>query len=920
MVHNGEMRAAWQVLFGLVAVMVLGCTVWLALAKGTTLGNEIASIVSMLVAVGTALAWICQKLSSARASVDVTAYLRFTSNGKPPRAGEVAPVDLGVKQPLGTAQFGLTGYVGRDVDAVLAGLASRGGMVVLHGAATAGKTRAAAALLGAPLLARRSLLVPSAPEALRALLDEGFTVRDAVVWLDDLERFLVPAGLDEALVERLCPPDRTDVAVVATIRQDELDALLDAETSSRQDRQSSGIQRPGARLIHQLKQNGRLIVLDKTLSGPERERAMTAQAQAQAGDTRIRDAVATAAGFGEYLIAGPAMLDHWANGDTPAAHLARAVISAAVDCRRAGFHLPIPARVLETLAPVYLPGPFRRADLPAIDQALSRASRPLAGTHTSSCLTPLAGNTYLAADYLLDQAGQPPSPLAAAPIGAATWHALLGLAGPEQQINIGLTAYYAGENTIAETALRGAADAGNTFAMFNLGVMLAEWGDPAGAEELYNRATDAGATDALNNLGVLLENRGDPAKAEELYNRAIGAGSAEGLCNLGVLLERRGDLAGAEEQYKRAIDAANADAMSNLGVLLGKRGDLAGAEEQYKRAIKAGSASAVNNLALLMERRGDLAKAEDLYNRAIEAGSTAALNNFGVMVERRGDLDRAEELFNRAIGAGDTNAMTNLGLLLVKRGELARAEQLHRRAADAGNVAALNNLGRLLARRSDLAGAEELYRRAADAGNADAINNLGVLVEHRGDLAGAEELYNRALDAGNTNAMTNLAVLTEKRGDPAGAEALYNRAIDAGDTNAMSNLGVLVENRGDADGAEKLYTRAADAGNTNAMTNLGALKEKRGDLAGAEELYRRAADAGNIGATYNLGVLLHRRGDLPKAEELYNLAAEAGHSRAMYNLGFLLHQRGDLGGAQNCWRRAAALGHPQAAHRLEGSN
>ncbi len=95
-------------------------------------------------------------------------------------------------------------------------------MVLLHGRAAAGKTRAA---LHAVRMVRGDtpLLVPRDGRALRELVQAGvLDTGPLVVWLDDLERFLGPDGFDLAMLHRLCPAGQRRVSVVATMRDEVL--------------------------------------------------------------------------------------------------------------------------------------------------------------------------------------------------------------------------------------------------------------------------------------------------------------------------------------------------------------------------------------------------------------------------------------------------------------------------------------------------------------------------------------------------------------------------------------------------------------------------------------------------------------------------------------------------------------------------
>ena len=66
-----------------------------------------------------------------------------------------------------------------------------------------------------------------------------------------------------------------------------------------------------------------------------------------------------------------------------------------------------------------------------------------------------------------------------------------------------------------------------------------------GALRWYRHAAEAGNTSAANNLGVLLEQRGSLLEAEQWYRRAAEAGNTSAAYNLGVLLGRKHSRAGS---------------------------------------------------------------------------------------------------------------------------------------------------------------------------------------------------------------------------------------------------------------------------------------------------------------------------------------------------------------------------------------
>ncbi|WP_244252639.1 tetratricopeptide repeat protein [Micromonospora antibiotica] len=765
-------------LFSSVAVVVP--VVYFLVKQGLDRAEKITSIgFGLLGAVGLVASWRTARpgmkpgAASPTESVPLGCLLHLRDDGRPPLVEQVDPLDLGVKPAIDTTDRhdqDLPPYVPRTGDDDLEWAIAEGGIVLLHGKAAAGKSRSAFEAIHR-LRPHHQLLTPAYAGALRDVVEAGYPIRDAVVWLDDLERFLTPGGIDQALLQRLCPSGRADVVVVATIRDEELSRLDHAATRGGQGQEliTAGLDEAAAKLVAQIR-GRRRIPVGQHLTDSERTDAEAT------GDDRITAALTAGVGFAEYLAAGPAMMRRWSVGDGPSFEVGHALISAAVDCRRAGYTTPVPRDILAKLYRPYLSPAWRhRADLPTITQGLQWACERVLGA--SSCLLPHENDTYTASDYLLDRTTTGQGPLATIPVPDQVWNTLLTIATTPQAATIGTHAYFTQRLDIAEQAWRTAADTGDTGAMFNLGVLLAQLGDrQEEAEQWYRRAADAGHTRAMSNLGVLLEQRGDrQEEAEQWYRRAADTGDTGdtgAMFNLGVLLAQRGDRQEeAEQWFRRAADTGDTRAMFNLGVLLAQLGDRQEEAEQW-------------------------------FRRAADTGDTGAMSNLGVLLEQRGDRqEEAEQWFRRGADTGDTGAMFNLGVLLAQLGD--RQEE-----------------------------AEQWYRRAADTGDTGAMSNLGVLLEQRGDRQEeAEQWFRRAADTGDTGAMFNLGVLLEQRGDrQEEAEQWYRRAADTGDIGAMFNLGVLLAQLGDRqEEAEQWFRRAADTGDTGAMFNLGALLAHRGD-------------------------------------------------------------------------------------------
>lgn len=87
------------------------------------------------------------------------------------------------------------------------------------------------------------------------------------------------------------------------------------------------------------------------------------------------------------------------------------------------------------------------------------------------------------------------------------------------------------------------------------------------AEEHYQRRAEAGDTDAMYNLGVLLEGRDRRFQATKWYRRAADAGDVDAMFNLAGALESLGKPGEARDWYRRAAEAGDVDARTNLALL-----------------------------------------------------------------------------------------------------------------------------------------------------------------------------------------------------------------------------------------------------------------------------------------------------------------------------------------------------------------
>ncbi len=165
--------------------------------------------------------------------------------------------------------------------------------------------------------------------------------RRSILWLDDLDRFLGPTGIDAHMVQRLLS-GRRDAVIVASMRTQEHAKYMTAY-SPQAEETGVGPLVAGPEIL----QVGRDVIDLATVIRVERRwsPADLTAAREYSDDPRIADAVAHADHFGvaEYLAAAPqlhgAWEDAWSPGGFPRG---AALVAAAVDTRRCGWRRPMP--------------------------------------------------------------------------------------------------------------------------------------------------------------------------------------------------------------------------------------------------------------------------------------------------------------------------------------------------------------------------------------------------------------------------------------------------------------------------------------------------------------------------------------------------------------------------------------------------
>jgi tetratricopeptide repeat protein len=486
----------WLLLGG---VAVLGAVV--GVLAGYLLDDRVAGAVT-----GVVLAVLGVFGARGRALVDRGTEVRTALpdqvvGGRPRRVRElVDPVQLGVHPAARDESGQVPTYVTRDLDDRVDDAVRAGGFVLLSGESTAGKTRVAYEAMRR-VLPDHHLVAPASREAVRTVVETVVDQRRCVVWLDDVERFFGAHGLTVPLLDRMLA---ADAVVLGTIRVGELDRFGARHEGDSDDRD-------GWRAAREVLRRAVEIPLSRRWSAPELDRA------SRSTDQRVRSALRMTDSFGlaELLADGPELARDWQNGWRPGGHpRGAALVTAAVDCRRAGLAEPVPVELLAELAEHYLDArggaTLRPEDLA---DAVRWAREPARGA--SSLLIPADEDRVLAFDYLID--------LVAEPVPVPVWLGIVEWCSPEQAFGVGFTARRIARFEVATAAFEKAVSANVPGAVAALAELIGSGHKPERAVTLVTEALDGmppADPETLRLRGMLARfthQTGEPAESSRLF-------------------------------------------------------------------------------------------------------------------------------------------------------------------------------------------------------------------------------------------------------------------------------------------------------------------------------------------------------------------------------------------------------------------
>ncbi|MDX3099840.1 tetratricopeptide repeat protein [Nonomuraea angiospora] len=717
--------------------------------------------------------------------------------------------------------------------ALVAKAAQQGGLVVLVGGSSVGKTRCAVEALRATV-PQWWLWQPSDAEQVRQIAEAPPT--KLVVWLDELHRFLGGStSLHASTVRALL---HAGAVLIATLWPDRYTTYTTPPQAGQPDL-----------YVHE----GEVLRLADVIQVPssvsEAERALaTAMA---ASDDRIAIALeSTDYGLFQVIAAAPQLVERWHAADPYAA----AVITAAIDAVRLGVESPLCEKFLEEAAPGYCDA-RQRSEAPEnwFELAVTYLTTKVRGA--ASMLAPSAPpgamgrrTGFLVADYLQQYLGKRRR---MAKVPASTWRALKNhLRNPNDQSRVGLAARDRLLYCYAEPLLMQAQLGGIRHAAF----------------ELYDLLIDQGRTE--EGIAVLTPwaNKGDNRAVSRIVDffadqGKLGAALSIVPKNGDWTSDRLAHALAAELDLDRLRARANAGdkyAAARLAEVLARQKKT----EELRSRSNAGEMHASAQLAVLLASQSRVAEGISIVKPWADAGELYASSRLNTILAKHGMVN---ELRSRA-NMGDIHAAGQLASLLAKEGN---ADELRTRAAAGDGPAAFQLANLLVGQQGWIEKASAILQECSGVDEWDASEHIAELLAENGCV---EELSLLA-GGGNWHASLALADIFAENGREDEAIAVLKPWVDAGEWIAADSMSRLLVAHGRSDEAISLLESWASEGSREASYRLADLLAEEGRL----EKLRDRVDAGDWSAAQVFAEALATRGFGAEADNVrrYGLSCDS---------------------------------------------
>jgi TPR repeat protein len=694
-----------------------------------------ASVVAAAGVVFTRLQQIAAKRDAQTATLRNT-FIGTTKDGSLPRAKDVSYESLGILSFSDDIP-----YLERAVEREAAEVLRNGKPLLIVGSGLSGKSRLAAELIRRAYT-EREVLIPVGAAQFLDFLKSLNDVRRFVVWLDDLDRYLISQAFDRQCIRNLADNDN---AIIATIDEQSFGSLRGHGISL--GCKASVLQ--CFEIVHL--RNRRRENMKHSLSFEHDKDAEIVKMYGVAGFAGglplVRQALTVARISDPRAFTLLRTIYHWQETGLGWIHQDR-LISLMNDPQGRGREASTPSEIQDILAS--FDGP---PSMPKIIEQNSGFFR--LPSHVR--------------DFLNEYESSVPSKVWDAALETACIHDLPLLG------HLALAHYRNKE--VADRAWRRAAEADDGYSMWNLGMMLERV--PARRDEgiqWLRQAAASGYTDSYETFGVTLLRKNMREEGIHWLQKAANEGNTSAMVQLGHLFEREKAGADALWWYERAAKNGSQDADFKIAQFLRRNGRRDAADRILEQSRDPRAILALVMIGIDAYRRGEVEVAKGKFLIAAANKSALALRELALAYLDEGDIRAAADNYRQAVSFGDACAKTGLGYIAMEfLGDKTLAEQWFGEASQYGCGWAMCYLGFLCEDEGDDETAEFWYRGSARRGNIEGMYQLGLMLEGKFDYKAAARWYRKAGQRGHVVAISNLVEMLASQGLDDEAKQWSNR-------------------------------------------------------------------------------------------------------------------------------------------------
>jgi len=436
----------------------------------------------------------------------------------------------------------------------------------------------------------------------------------AVLWLDDLEDYLLEEGLDAHWIRRLLAI-APHLIIVGTLNSEDYERLAISDVRPKN---------PRTDLIDFAQQ----IYITDRLDQEEREEAAGLYKD-------LSDHLNFQLTVGDIFLSIQRIMNRYIHGGTTSPD-GLILVRLVIDCKRLGLLSPITE---EWLNECYVG--YKRWITPTDDHAnanfrsaIQWAVTPVAKSISLlvKTITPQGLVAFTVPDVLVHNAWKEDPRIFNRPI---IW--ALALEHSNEMRNdlgrMGIIALRAGNVDIGRLLLNKAVEMGDGQAAYNLGLAFARWKNFDAAKHMYKIAIDLGVASAATNLGKLLHESGDDVNAKVMYEKAASLGDFVAKFNLGAMYYASKDFPAAQKIWEECIAHGDGKAAFFLGYSFEERREMTKAESLYRKSLELGFSHSATHLALVSRDQQKMEEAKQLFLEALKLGDGDAAYLLGRLVQ-----------------------------------------------------------------------------------------------------------------------------------------------------------------------------------------------------------------------------------------------------------------------------------------------